>query len=127
MFSAFENNFELVCSNDTWLCSLVVLNNLDESILANSSQLELTIIATASKQNITDHTVLILSLPVSQPASIEFEKAHYSAEYIRNTESDSVTLSEGDIVLKNSENVSIHFSLECKRVPTYYTYSFKWF
>lgn len=127
MFSAFENNFELVCSNDTWLCSLVVLNNLDESILANSSQLELTIIATASKQNITDHTVLILSLPVSQPASIEFEKAHYSAEYIRNTESDSVTLSEGDIVLKNSENVSIQFSLECKRVPTYYTYSFKWF
>lgn len=125
MFSAFENYFELVCSNDTWLCSLVVLKKLDESILANSSQLELTIIATASKQNISDHTVLILSLPVSQPASMEFEKAHYSAEYIRDTDSDSVTLSEGDIVLKNSENFSIQFSLECKRVPTYFTYSFK--
>lgn len=118
MFSAFENSFELLCNSDTWLCSLVVVNNLDESVLENNSQLEFTITATATKENVTDHTVLIISLPVSQPASIEFEKAHYSAAYIRNTEGDSVTLPDGDIVLKNSEKLTIQLSLECKRVPT---------
>lgn len=105
-----------MCNNDTWVCSLVVLNNLDKSILANSSQLELTITATASESNLTSHTVLIIDLPTTNGSEIKFKQSHYSAKYVWTSESDSVELLDGPISLQNPDGLAVQFKLEGKRI-----------
>ncbi|XP_066260115.1 uncharacterized protein [Euwallacea similis] len=112
----YKDNFDLTCSVETSSCEISVTKKLDNSTLAKSGPLIITITASASQEKLTSQTVLVLDLPSDEhtDAQIEFKHVHYSAQYIvdSKTGKDSVDLNDGPVEFVNADNLSVTFDFE---------------
>ncbi|XP_066149225.1 uncharacterized protein [Euwallacea fornicatus] len=112
----YKNNFDLTCTVETSTCEISVKKELENSTLAKSGPLIITITATASQEKLTSQMVLVLDLPSNEDtdAQIEFKNVHYSAQYNvdSKTGKDSVDLNDGPIEFDNSDNLSVDFEFE---------------